>query len=218
MSATEDDQKRSRLFVEGESDYHFVGHLCHKHKMKARWLTEAKTGYSNVIAAAKAAFTERDGPPVGIVVDADRDFANRWSDIVSEFSRPDPQLRVPVPIPQSPDPRGTVVEQSGGLPRVGIWVMPDNGSPGDLETFAVQMIPDRDEVWPLAQDYIDGIPDDRAKRFGCRSDRATLYAWIATGKKPPYLGLAVKNEELNWQTPNCKAFVAWLGKLFGPRP
>ena len=214
MSDQNDDPSIPRLYVEGESDYHFIGHLCTKHGITHNWKVEPKTGYGNVIDAAKSAFTARQGPPVGIVVDANGDFGRRWSNIVNQFSEPDDKLPIPVSIPESPDPSGTVIEQGGSLPRVGIWVMPDNKSPGDLETFAIAMVPEEDEVWPLARTYIDGVPEDRSERFSDRVDRATLYAWIATGKKPPYLGLAVKNDELDWQAPNCHAFIAWLERLF----
>ena len=54
-----------------------------------------------------------------------------------------------------PDRTGTIIDNS---PRVGVWMMPDNASCGELENLIEKMIPCTDAVWPLSKAYIDGIP------------------------------------------------------------
>ena len=59
-------------------------------------------------------------------------------------------------LPDQPEPSGTIIE---GRLRIGIWLMPDNRSTGELEDFVGSMIPSGDPVWPLSEAYIDGIPE-----------------------------------------------------------
>ena len=57
-----------------------------------------------------------------------------------------------------PDRDGTIILETEDLPRVGVWLMPDNESAGELEDFVARMIPGDDPVWPLSESYIEGIP------------------------------------------------------------
>ena len=59
-------------------------------------------------------------------------------------------------------------------------MMPDNCSVGELEDFVVEMIPPDDLVWPLAQRYIEKIPNPAFKES--KVLRAQLYAWLAARK------------------------------------
>ena len=43
--------------------------------------------------------------------------------------------------------------------------MPNNTSPGELENFVSEMIPNDDPVWRLSKDYIDGIPEADRKVY-----------------------------------------------------
>ena len=93
--------------------------------------------------------------------------------------------------------------------------MPDNSSSGELEDFVIEMLKDDDPVWPLAQSYIDNIPENDRKFKSTKSDKAKLYAWLATRKKPSRMGAAIGARDLNTQTQLNSSFVAWLSKLFG---
>ena len=50
-----------------------------------------------------------------------------------------------------------------GQPSIGVWLMPDNQSTGELEDFVAQMIPPGDPVWPRSEYYIEGIPEPDRK-------------------------------------------------------
>lgn len=103
----------------------------------------------------------------------------------------------------------------GGAPRVGVWLMPDNRSAGELEDFVQRMIPDGDPAWPLAREYVRGIPDEaRAFPSGKRS-RAELHAWLATREEPGFMGSAIGRGDLKTGGPLCTAFLAWIESLFG---
>ena len=86
------------------------------------------------------------------MVDANDNPATRWQAISDRLAS------VGIQTPAAPHPNGTIIEAADDMPRIGVWLMPDNQSLGELEDFVAQMIPSGDPVWPLSQDYIDGIP------------------------------------------------------------
>ena len=101
------------------------------------------------------------------------------------------------------------------MPRVGIWLMPDNQSLGELEDFVAQMIPDNDPVWPLSQDYIDRIPEEHREFNENKTSTAEVYAWLATREDPRQMGAAIGTRDLDIDGDLCTRFTAWLDMLFG---
>ena len=92
--------------------------------------------------------------------------------------------------------------------------MPDNTRTGELEDFIVEMIPAHDSIWPLANEYVDGIPEDQRKFKERKILKAKLYAWLATRKEPRQMGLAIRTRDLNTDQPLVDEFLKWLRKTF----
>ena len=150
---------------------------------------------------------------VGFIVDADDDSGAHWRQIVNEIAGANGEIQ----LPQAPDPNGTIIPEDPaiGSPRIGIWVMPDNASTGELEDFVLRMIPDDDRVWPRAQGYIDNIPAD-ARRFDDNAiTKNQVHAWLAARKFPGLIGLAIREGDLDTTNPLSQTFLAWLTRLFG---
>ena len=145
---------------------------------------------------------------VGIMVDANDDLASRWQAVADKVSR------VGVVLPASPCRNGTIVGQIPNFPRLrlGVWVMPDNVTNGELEHFIAAMIPEEDPVWPLASEYIGRIAEPAFTPK--KKIRAEVHAWLAARKEPRRMGLAIKAGDLEIETAVCNEFVAWLRSLF----
>ncbi len=92
--------------------------------------------------------------------------------------------------------------------------MPDNTSTGELEDFVAQMIPEDDAVWPLARQYIQGIPKERRRFTAKKMRKAEVYAWLATRKEPGPMGAAIGKRDLSTDGQLCRKFSQWLGRLF----
>lgn len=215
------------LLVEGDSDKHVVRRLCSRYPSfkivdNIDYLLEFSSpesespGWQTIDILNKFNFEQlRDSigleikapgrQAVGILVDANDNLRSRWDAVVHRLRMAD------IRFPRSPDPAGTIIE---GKPRVGIWLMPDNESSGELEDFVVQMIPDGDPVWPLSQQYIDGIPKDDRKFTEKKMLRAKLYAWLSARRDPKQMGSAILSRDLNVDGSLCQGFVEWLIKLF----
>ena len=116
--------------------------------------------------------------------------------------------------PATPARNGTIIDVVG-KPRVGVWLMPDNASCGELENFFADMIPPGDPVWPLSKAYIGGIPEKHRKFAQGKILRAKVHAWLAARKKPRPMGLAIKARDLDVNVANSREFLAWLRRLFG---
>ena len=144
---------------------------------------------------------------VGIVVDANNSPASRWQAVRGQLLAAD--VRAPI----QPNPEGTVMD---GLPRVGVWLMPDNMAEGELEDFVAQMIPSDDRVWPLSQGYVDGIPGEHRKFATGKTSRAKVHSWLAVREDPRLMGAAIRTHDLAIDGDLCRRFVAWLERLFGP--
>ncbi len=193
------------LLVEGQNDRHVVRHICGRHPSMPSFDIVDKGGVTELLDSISIEIRAPGRQAVGILVDANDDLTNRWNAVRDRLRD------VHITVPTHPAPAGTIIE---GTPRVGIWLMPDNKSSGELEDFVEQMIPAGDPVWPLSQRYIDGIPQANRKFAPPKTLRAQLYAWLAAREDPRQMGLAIQARDLAVDGTLCQGFVTWLMTLF----
>ncbi len=148
------------------------------------------------------------GEVVGLVVDANDSIDKRWNSIASKLKK------IGIATPIKPDKAGTIIEANENFPKVGIWLMPDNKSSGELEDFVQQMIHPDDPVWPRSVSYIEGIPKKERKFRGNKQMKAKVHAWLSTVEPPGLMGYAISSGNLHCDGHLCKSFVAWIKKLF----
>ena len=212
------------LLVEGQDDKHVVRQICLRHPS---FSVEGQYDKEQLVLDSPSAssFTIRDtgnvdkvlesiGPEikapgrqaVGILVDANDNVKGRWNAIMGRLRKAGIGQ-----LPSSPRSSGTILP---GQPKIGIWLMPDNSSRGELEDFIARMIPERDEVWPLSQHYIDGIPKRERKFKPKKTRRAQIHAWLAAREDPRLMGAAIGAKDLELDGVLCQRFIAWLTELF----
>ena len=194
------------LLVEGADDEHVVRHLCARHLDMPEFDIIDKKGLPNLKAAIAPEIKVSGRTALGILVDANRDQARRWQAITHRLRQ------AAVEPPMQTAPVGTIV---GNRPRVGIWLMPDNESAGELEDFIERLIPNGDPVWPRAQRYIDGIPAAERNFAGEKIMRARVHAWLAARAEPRKMGAAIGAGDLDVTAPLAIRFTDWLRQLFG---
>lgn len=194
------------LLVEGQDDEYVVSRLLERRQLAWSFSIRNKQTISKLLLSISPEIRAPGRQVVGILVDANDNVAARWKAVTDRLPEVD------ISPPTSPDSAGTIID---GTPRVGIWLMPDNGSSGELEDFVVRMIPDGEEVWPLSQRYIEEIPEAERKFSVKKKLRAQLYAWLAAREDPRQMGLAIRARDLEVDGELSNTFVAWLTKLFG---
>ena len=165
-----------------------------------------KGGFPNLKAAIGPEIMVAGRMALGILVDANEDLDARWKAVGHQLRQVavDPPTRITA--------AGIVV---AGKPRVGVWLMPNNGSAGELEDFIQKLLPEGDPVWPRAQQYVDDIPAAHRKFTAGKILRAQIHAWLATRKEPRKMGAAIGAGDLNATHPLATQFVEWLRRLFG---
>ncbi len=172
--------------VEGPDDLHVVLHLYLRTHGEPEFHVQDKGGVDPLLASIPGEVKVDGRRALGIVLDADESISDRWADVASGLE----EAGI-TGVPDGPEPGGVCIEGNTRLPRVGIWVMPDNTSSGELEDFVSRMVPDGDPVWPRSESYIEGIPADIRKFSDRKVQRATVYAWAATRQQPGRMGAAI---------------------------
>ena len=199
---------RGIVALEGSNDKHVVGRLFDMAGIHAHVELIDHGGIDEVLKAIEVMIGTQDVHTIALIVDNNEHPEHRWRAVTDRLDREG------VVVPPGPNPVGTIIPETDELPRISIWMMPDNRSPGELEHFVAKMIPDDDQVWPLAEDYIDGIsPIHRAFRPQ-KETRAKVLSWIATREEPGFMGQAIDRRDLRTDGELCQTFIAWLNRLF----
>ena len=194
------------LLVEGSNDMHVVRHVWfHNYQSEPDFHISVKNGVEELIQGILGEVLSEDWTVIGILVDADDHPGRRWQQVTDRLKE------AGISPPAEPISPGTIME---GNPRVGVWMMPDNQRPGELEDFIAAMIPHGDPVWPLSEAYIDGIPQSARKFADGKTMRAKVHAWLATREAPRPMGTAIRAGDLDVNTPVSASFVSWLRLLF----
>ncbi|MCK4564199.1 MAG: hypothetical protein KAU94_05975 [Verrucomicrobia bacterium] len=149
-------------------------------------------------------------PPtvLGIILDADENPSSRWDAIKNRLLKAGYKE-----LPTHPDKKGTVIEQNG-LPKIGVWIMPDNLSKGMLEDFLAQLAPED------AMGFAKGcVADAKDKGFSSFKDdhqpKAEIHTYLAWQDEPGNpLGIFIDANALDVHLPVAKEFVEFLKKLF----
>ena len=165
-----------------------------------------RRGAQEAISSFRSELKVSNREAVGLIVDADGDPIARWSEIATILS--ERYLNIPA----TPDTNGTVLRQKNE-PNAGIWLMPDNQSPGEFEHFLINTLNLDDPHWPLAQRYVSDATMVRNLFEENRTVKAEFRAWLAVRREPGLLGEAVRAGDLNDKNDCVDALRAWLGRL-----
>lgn len=212
---TPDPRSPLRLIVEGRDDLHAIVALVQRHldqdAVRHPYLHDAG-GWTRARDDLDSDLRLDTKDVIGIAIDADTSPGARWSSLRQVLTRHGYDA------PDELPPDGLILDARPPLPRVGVWVFPDNRSPGALEDF----------LWPqlagppgLADHAITAC--DSAERLGAQlptnRTKAHLHTWLAWRPEPgqPY-GLATKEGAFTAETEAAKSFPGWYARLFTPPP
>ena len=196
------------LLVEGQDDKHVVQHLCVQCQPMPQFNIVDKGGVQELLDSIIQETRVSGRKALGVLLDVNDDSNARWNAVADRLRRED------IEVPRSPGHTGTLIDGTTRTPRIGIWLMPDNETPGELEDFVAEMIPDDDPIWPRSRRYIDGIPEDDRRFTEKKTQRARVHAWLATREYPRQMGAAIGAGDLRVDGRLSTDFAEWLRKLF----
>lgn len=189
------------LLVEGQTDKNVVDLIRASDIALPSFETRPSDGIDNLKKAIPAILKGDDIEVLGIVIDANDSMLSRWQSAAHYIRKAaKDRSNMEIKLPTEPAPGGTIIPDIEDFPRVGVWIMPDNHSSGEMEDFLANMIPADDPFLPLAQEY---AKEQRKSSSEGRKWRAQIHAWLTTR------GYLDTTEE------PCQRFTAWLRDLFG---
>ncbi|MBD1891700.1 DUF3226 domain-containing protein [Coleofasciculus sp. FACHB-SPT9] len=207
--------KPQQLLVEGKNDRHVIWALCEQHKLPETFSVEVPQededpGIEALLMSLPLKLKQENLRTLGIVVDADQDLLARWQAVRDRLSASGYK-----DIPKSP-PAEDWIYAPPDLPRVGVWLMPDNQIPGILEDFVAHLIPQNDALRPKAEAILQEIEQDCLNCYTLvHRPKALIHSWLAWQQTPGMpMGQAITAQVLRYDCAIALIFVAWLKLLF----
>lgn len=166
-------------------------------------------GINGLLAAIPVELKGSELGQLGIVADADTDIVARWDAIKGVLIKSGYFT-----VPAKPKPGGTIISE-GDLPKVGIWIMPDNTSVGAVEDFVSTLLPSGDTLWPLATTTVSHVITVERRFIPSYQPKAIMHTWLAWQAEPGRpMGQAITKRFLDPSLPNAAELCAWLRALF----
>jgi len=208
--------KPQQLLVEGKNR-HVIWALCQQYQLPETFSLEVPQeegteGVEALLNGLPEKLKAENLRRLGIVVDADRNLSGRWQSVKHKLSSIGYR-----DIPQSPPPEGWVCAPSDPyLPRVGVWLMPNNQLPGMLEDFVAYVIPPGGTLHPKAEAILQELEQAGLNRYTLiHHPKALIHTWLAWQKTPAMpMGQAITAQVLSCDCPIALIFIEWLKHLF----
>ncbi|EAZ91125.1 hypothetical protein CY0110_12697 [Crocosphaera chwakensis CCY0110] len=144
------------------------------------------------------------------MVDADQDLQARWQAIRDKLKSVGYDN-----IPKNICPEGWIYEQTE-LPKIGVWIMPNNQLTGKLENFVSYLIPDDDQLQLKANEILDELETLKINGYNKKDKlKAFIHTWLAWQKKPGIpMGQAITANMLKNNPAIAEIFINWLKQLY----
>ena len=202
------------LMVEGLDDEHVVKHICGQRNLGEIEFIHKYGSKDQLLEGIGPRLKESDIFALGILLDADTDLLASWQAVSDRL-----RYAGYASVPSDPEPIGTVIPPPTDslLPRVGVWLMPDNRVPGILEDFLRFLVPDGDPLFNHVEQSLDAIPSAQRRFNNLRKPKAAIHTWLAWQEEPgkPY-GQAISARYLDPHLPAANHFAVWLSRTFFP--
>ncbi|RLT32719.1 MAG: hypothetical protein DWI57_18175, partial [Chloroflexi bacterium] len=153
-----------------------------------------------------------DGDIVGVIIDADVDIHARWQSLRNTLIHLGYQN-----VTDNPSPDGSIFDSPTGtlLPRVGIWMMPDNQNQGILEDFLRFLIPTGSRLFDHVSSSVAAIPQGERRFSAFAEPKALIHTWLAWQAEPGKpLGTSITARYLDPDVAQVDILVSWLDRLF----
>jgi hypothetical protein len=145
---------------------------------------------------------------ISYVLDADGATGPRWQSVRDRL------VACGYDVPDAPVRGGSVLE-TVGMPRLGVWLMPDNDATGTLEHFLAGLIAPEDPVWAHAGEATRHARELNARLPERDVPKGQMHAWLAWQETPglPY-GTALRAGWFDAHAALAVEFVEWMRRLF----
>ena len=206
-----------QLLVEGKNDQHVVWALCEQHGIEETFEVivpsesgSTADGIDALLVGIPGRLKQPDFEVLGIVVDADENIQGRWESVMNRLDESGYQNLPDIPA------SGGFISSPSDMPKVGVWLMPNNRLTGILEDFVAYLIPNDDQLKPITQKYVESVEEKGLNNYPAQqSSKAFIHSWLACQETPGMpMGQAITAHALNYNADLANNFVDWLNQLF----
>ncbi|MDP2606596.1 MAG: hypothetical protein Q8S00_28995 [Deltaproteobacteria bacterium] len=205
---------RKILLVEGRDDEYVLKHLCGQRGVQNLDEITPLGSVERLLENFPVRLKESDIEALGVVIDADTDIAARWQSLRDRLRKAGYQN-----VPEDPVATGTILHPPPKtlLPRVGLWIMPDNQTRGILEDFLRFLVPPGSSLFSHVESSVATIPEAERRFSQLAQPKAVIHTWLAWQEDPgkPF-GTAITAKFLDPNVAQVDVLVAWLKSLFFP--
>jgi hypothetical protein len=201
------------LLVEGTVDRDVCSELRDIHGI-------SRDGFTIQVAGSKSEIGQQfiehlladDRRAIGLVMDADANISSSWQSIQDRIQR----TRLNYSLPPNPDGSGLIIQPPDPYsPRIGVWLMPNNQTSGELEDFVCACIVESDPLLVYAEQILNDIEAAQLHRYRNKRSKAFLYTWLAWQQEPgSSMRTNFKKDVLSAYSPIALTFADWLNPLF----
>src|SRR5437867_4712874 len=200
------------LLVEGSDDEHVLKHICGERGVGKLDEVKPQGDVLRLLENFPVRLKESDVEALGVVIDADTELAARWQSLRDRLTKAGYQN-----VPANPAPAGTILAppSEGLLPRVGVWIMPDNQTRGILEDFLHFLVPSGSKLFGHVKSSVAAIPEGERRFSQHAAPTAIIHTWLAWQQAPGRpLGTAITAKFLDPNVAQVDVLVVWLKQLF----
>lgn len=201
-----------KLLVEGNTDFHIIMSLCVSYNISENFDIINCHGKENLLSQLKMRLTNPSvNQVIGVVVDADSDCASSYQkvkEILKIYSYELPDVL--------PKDGLSTMPINDNEPRLGIWIMPDNISPGMVEDFALTLVEPTDVLIQKAESVIVEIEKEGIGRYRkVHRSKAKIHTYLAWNDEPGMpIGQAVTKKVLISESESAMEFSNWIRRVF----
>ena len=200
-------EQKSVLLLEGNDDCNIIKKFCKNNQININFGFCNCGNDSKVLSALNSLLRKSETQIIGVILDADEDIDACYQKIKNQIKDFYPIL--PVKFPKT----GLVLAPEN-LPKLGIWIMPNNQDNGALEDFYLKL------VTGIDTDFIKKcIKTAKQKKLTSfkpqHKNKAIMHTYFAWQDKPGMpLYSAINKIALNYNKEIAKNFKVWIEKLF----
>jgi hypothetical protein len=201
--------RNKKLLVEGNDDQHVILALCKKFEVFQNFDIIDCKGIDKLFEQIPVRLKESDIDTIGIIIDADSDFLERWNKIKLIFKAQG--FNLPEVLPES----GLISNELGRI-SIGIWIMPNNNLNGMLEDFINFLVPPDDSLFPIICENLNEIERKQLNKYKLiHKSKAIIHSWLSVQEDPGTpMGLSITKRYLTTDDKTCKDLIDWLIDLY----
>jgi hypothetical protein len=160
---------------------------------------------------------------LGLILDTDIEGPGEEDAVQRRWAQLKSKIEAGYSLPDEFPEAGLIIDplpgrkSKGTLPRIGVWLMPNNRAFGMFEDLLMESLGDHEKEY--TSNVVTKAKADRVASFhDSHLSKAVIRTFMAWQEPPDlqYLGLAIKKGHFQKIYVACAHFLDWLGRLYDP--